>query len=348
MNTNKKKGTELEKTYEWLWTITKGNNFLITSPKFYKDNITNTTREIDVFIEVMNDFGEVVEKIMVECRNRAKVEDVTWIEQVVTKRNDSNADRAIMITTKNFTKPARKKADHYNVEIERASSLNKEFLDEQSKHLIGKNKFVLMECLDIMITTDNGILRKNDIMDNDFKNFVKKQINAFSYSEDFLKIIKDSPVYKEENNIFITNKSITFDFGFVPQKLIKTNILENKNHFNFKKFDEIKRINFKLMLTPKILKFPVTKFFTVFDDKLEKLYSNKRHKSLYENEKIKVVFQFIKNDEASFDVTIKNKNIFWRHIGWDITVYALFKNITNFNINNSPEELLGKIYFNNF
>ena len=46
---------------------------------------------------------------------------------------------------------------------------------------------------------------------------------------------------------------------------------------------------------------------------------------------------------------LKQINRYWRYIGGDMTLYALLENIdkekTTFDIENSPEDILGEIYF---
>lgn len=346
----KKKGKILEKNYEWLWNLGVNKNCIITSPKFYEDKVTGEQREIDVFIEVLNTDGTTKEKIMVECRNREKVQDVTWVEQVVTKRNDLDIDKAIMVTSSSFTGPAKIKAKHYGIEIERASSQSNEFMEEQRKNCTGKANFIFMNCNSIMIFTKKGYFNDSQLKDNiPIQKYIKSQIELFSQSEYFVKELQENQLSKNYSNFFDNeNNSIESTFSFVPQK----NILPIINSNNFENnIGEIERISFSIKVSPKFISFPLSRVITIFDDEvLDKTKTNKRHKSSYENNKIKITFQ-IHEDRMYNNITLKNPNVYWRFIGIDITLYALLGNVDSdkveFEIKNNPKDIFGSISFNN-
>lgn len=141
---------------------------------------------------------------------------------------------------------------------------------------------------------------------------------------------------------------ITADFNFSPRTEHDNSIcIENLNN-NFLNFGTVHTIFFRLIIRPKIIEFPLSKVITIFDDEVEKINSNKRHKSLYENEKIEVSCQF-HNEKIHYHMKLKQINRYWRYIGGDMTLYALLENIdkekTTFDIENSPEDILGEIYF---
>jgi hypothetical protein len=52
-----------------------------------------------------------------ECRDRKGVEDVLWIEQLVTKQRDIKADKCIAVSSSGFSSAAMKKGQHYGIEI---------------------------------------------------------------------------------------------------------------------------------------------------------------------------------------------------------------------------------------
>lgn len=346
MGTNKKKGRILEENYEWLWQLGINKNCVITSPKYYQDTITGESREIDVFIESYDNSGNLLNTIMVECRNRNNVQDVTWVEQVVTKKNDLKIDRAIMVTTSSFTEPARIKAKYYNIEVERSSSLTEDFIDEKKEECKATARFLFMECVAVLVYSDKGCYTHKQLNDyEDIKNYVKNQILSFSYGDYFVTELHQNHIFKENETKFFSdlNNVINITFSFEPAPVTcDNNILMNITNT----IGKIKKIVFEIKIMPKTFHFPLSKVITIFDDDVEIVKSNKRHKSLYENDKIKICVQF-HNEEIHYDITLKRINRYWRYIGYEMTMYALLKNIhkTTAELNNNPKDVLGEIYF---
>lgn len=109
-------GTTFEKTVANLEKLLSGFNELeITHDKRVEDKVTGGLRQIDVWIS--GKLGSHTINVMIECRNREKVEDVTWVEQVKTKRDDVRADKAVIISSNSFSNPAMIKAKHYNIAV---------------------------------------------------------------------------------------------------------------------------------------------------------------------------------------------------------------------------------------
>lgn len=78
----------------------------IKSPESVLDVDTNTPREVDIGIR----FKDSPLFIAFECRDRGSVQDIQWIEQLITKKKSINADILIAVTVSSFTKPAKIKA----------------------------------------------------------------------------------------------------------------------------------------------------------------------------------------------------------------------------------------------
>jgi hypothetical protein len=53
----------------------------------------------------------------VECRDRKGVEDVLWIEQLVTKQHDTKATKCVAVSSTGFSSAAVKKANHHGIDI---------------------------------------------------------------------------------------------------------------------------------------------------------------------------------------------------------------------------------------
>ncbi len=63
-----------------------GEDVQIKSPDFIADSITGEKREVD--ISLRGKIGSHPILIIIEVRDRDKVQDVTWIEQLATKRDN--------------------------------------------------------------------------------------------------------------------------------------------------------------------------------------------------------------------------------------------------------------------
>lgn len=57
---------------------------VVKSPDHVRDKVTSERRQVDATIRYQ--VGSTSILIAIECRKRKPVQDVTWIEQLVTKR----------------------------------------------------------------------------------------------------------------------------------------------------------------------------------------------------------------------------------------------------------------------
>jgi hypothetical protein len=87
----------------------------IASPDKPLDTDTDVPREVDVGIHIPRETGEIF--IAVECRDRAAIQDVTWVEQLITKKQSIQADILIAVTSSDFTESARKKASIHGIQL---------------------------------------------------------------------------------------------------------------------------------------------------------------------------------------------------------------------------------------
>jgi hypothetical protein len=107
-----RKGKDVEEIVEKLHKLILGPEWDIKSPDRIKDKITGQSREVDVSIRLKS--GHISILIIVECRDR-DIEDVTWIEQLVTKCKNLGADKLVAVSSTGFTEPAKKSAEHYGI-----------------------------------------------------------------------------------------------------------------------------------------------------------------------------------------------------------------------------------------
>lgn len=92
----------------------------IKSPDYVYDSDVKSKREVDIGIR----FEDNPIYIAVECRDRGSVQDIQWIEQLITKKKSINADVLIAVTASSFTKPAKMKAFKNGIIIRCVENIN--------------------------------------------------------------------------------------------------------------------------------------------------------------------------------------------------------------------------------
>lgn len=107
-----RKGKDVEEIVERLHKLILGPEWDIKSPDHIMDKITGQSLEVDVSIRLKSGYISIL--IIVECRDR-DIEDITWIEQLVTKCKNLGADKLIAVSSTGFTEPAKKSAEHYGI-----------------------------------------------------------------------------------------------------------------------------------------------------------------------------------------------------------------------------------------
>src|SRR6185312_776166 len=89
----------------------------VKSPDRVRDTVTGIMREVDATIR--SGPGEKPFLVTIECRDRQRSEDVTWVEQLVTKQKAIAADKTIAVSAAGFSESAAKAAVHHGVELRR-------------------------------------------------------------------------------------------------------------------------------------------------------------------------------------------------------------------------------------
>jgi hypothetical protein len=79
------------------------------------DRVTSEEREVDVCIEHEVAGHRVL--VCVECRDHARVADVTWVEQMRSKHADLPTSHLALVSRAGFSKAARSKARGYGIEL---------------------------------------------------------------------------------------------------------------------------------------------------------------------------------------------------------------------------------------
>jgi hypothetical protein len=110
-----KQGRDLEQLVEELERLFAGTGLTVASPDYVVGQNSGDRREIDV--SVRGRMGSFDVFAMFECRDRGKGADVTWIEQIATKRMDVSANVAVAVSSSGFSAAARRSAGRLGVEL---------------------------------------------------------------------------------------------------------------------------------------------------------------------------------------------------------------------------------------
>ena len=116
-----REGRTLEKLIASLEKLLTGTNVEIKSPDYIKGVNSESLREVDVSLRTQ--IGSIEILVILECRDRQKTDDVTWIEQLATKRMDVLASKAVSISSSGFSSGAIKTAKHFGIELRTIESL---------------------------------------------------------------------------------------------------------------------------------------------------------------------------------------------------------------------------------
>jgi hypothetical protein len=87
----------------------------IRSPDYIIGKLTKARREVDVSLR--SQIGSVDVLVIIECRDRGNAQDVTWIEQLASKREDVGADKAVAVSATGFSPGARNLAQSKQIDL---------------------------------------------------------------------------------------------------------------------------------------------------------------------------------------------------------------------------------------
>jgi len=100
---------------------------IIKSPDRLRDIDSGRLREVDASIRYS--VGSVEILVTIECRKRWDVANVTWIEQLATKRSKVGAAKTIAVSAKGFSVTARQSAARYGIELRVLGEIGPEDID---------------------------------------------------------------------------------------------------------------------------------------------------------------------------------------------------------------------------
>lgn len=121
MKKNSRDWREFEKLVSRIESMAAPRGVVIKSPDRIRDLITGQLREVDASIRTRVGTAEVL--ITVECRQRSRSGDDTWIEQLATKRQKIGASKTIAVSARGFTESAIRSATQFGIELRTLSEV---------------------------------------------------------------------------------------------------------------------------------------------------------------------------------------------------------------------------------
>jgi hypothetical protein len=190
-------GRDLERVISLLEGSLPQSGIQLKSPDFLPDKDTGALREVDISLRGRIGSSDIL--AIIECRDRDATADVTWIEQVITKRNSVNADKAMAVSSSKFSKPATLKAKKYNIVIRTLDEIDPADITE----LFFKRPYMLIYTLQSKILhihmphqqSPEG--KEIDIVDPIFKRKIDNKL--VSFNDIWINILNDisSNIQKE-------------------------------------------------------------------------------------------------------------------------------------------------------
>ncbi len=90
-----------------------GREATVTESKMLKDLVTGDNREVDICIETVGTSEPVM--VSIECRDRKRAADVTWVEEMKAKHERLSTNALILISRNGFSARAVELARAYNI-----------------------------------------------------------------------------------------------------------------------------------------------------------------------------------------------------------------------------------------
>lgn len=83
-------------------------------------------RQVDATVRLQTGTTELL--IIIECRRRKRISDVTWVEQTHTKKDNLRADKAVLVSNARLSGPAQKMAADKGIEIRTLAEIDESFV----------------------------------------------------------------------------------------------------------------------------------------------------------------------------------------------------------------------------
>lgn len=94
----------------------------VVSPDHIRSKTTGRLREVDASVRMKVGTADIL--ITIECRRRGHKQDVTWIEQLATKKQDIGVSRTIAVSSMGFSSGAIDAAHHHGIDLRELSEVS--------------------------------------------------------------------------------------------------------------------------------------------------------------------------------------------------------------------------------
>lgn len=165
MKNNKKKDWKLfEETVAQIEEALSPKGAVVKSPDRVIDNVTKQIREVDASIRYIHNSLPIF--ITVECRDRKRVQDDMWIEQLVTKQEKIGASKTIAVSSNGFTKPAMLTAKKYGIELRTCEKVSDEGIEAMLSGIGLSAVYIFRHLIDLQLRVEtkdkpNGVVKKH-------------------------------------------------------------------------------------------------------------------------------------------------------------------------------------------
>ncbi len=119
---------EFERTVARIEAAAGPLDMVVKCPDRVRSLVTGRLREVDASIRMKMGTSDVL--ITIECRKRKPTQDVTWIEQLATKRQAIGAARTIAVSSNGFSSDAQTAAKFYGIDLRTISELSIESINQ--------------------------------------------------------------------------------------------------------------------------------------------------------------------------------------------------------------------------
>ncbi|MDW5549484.1 restriction endonuclease [Methanosarcina sp.] len=224
-----RKGRELEELVATLEKGLSGSSIKITSPDFVEDIVLEEKREVDVSLRFTMGSHDFL--LVFECRDHKKTQDVMWIEQLATKRDDICVNKLIAVSSNGFSENARKKAHAKNIELRTLKEIDpKEILGwfQAKKLTVFSLKWNIIK---VDIAAHSSL---NSSQNEDLEKFIKSSSGSLRSDTKFIYDPKIDCTLSVNDCIICNESKIIRDFNPTDKKMIiQFNICPQDNQLGF-------------------------------------------------------------------------------------------------------------------
>lgn len=331
-----RKGKSFELEYKWLYEL-NSDKYKISSPGYVIDKVTGRQRELDVLIEYYDEEGNL-RKMSIECRDRKQKQDVTWIEQLKTKKEDCELDYVIATTKTTFNKNAIIKARQHGIIIERAEAFNSKTVLNISNQFLIDMFFLKFELNKLTFFIDNKVIQYADLIKK-IPFYLIEELNKEINTELYFNIEPNEVLNQEkfDKKTFFENTENSF-LTYRGDNIFGDNCSDIIKKLN------IQAVRYEIKLNPFRVSLPLNKSMSVFE--VENI-KNKKYKAYFGNDEEYIIYGYLSDNKIYTKAQLKERK-YYRLVSMDMHFNTIFPNIEEnmtFDTNEIVEKGCGEFDF---